>query len=57
MVGQVATSALAEQAVKRATARTLRWIQPGSAVTMDYRFDRLDVHIDAANLVTKFTCG
>ena len=57
LVGQPATSELGAQALERAGARTLRWIQPRTAVTMDYRQDRLDVHLDENNVVSKFSCG
>ena len=57
LVGQPATADLGAEALKRSGARTLRWIQPGMAVTMDYRQDRLDIHLDARNVVTKLSCG
>ncbi|HEU4960054.1 MAG TPA: I78 family peptidase inhibitor [Sphingomonas sp.] len=57
LVGRPATADLGAAALKRSGARTLRWIQPGMAVTMDYRQDRLDVHLDARNVVTKLSCG
>jgi hypothetical protein len=57
LVGQPATAALGAEALERAGARTLRWIQPGSAVTMDYRQDRLDIYLDEHNSVSKTGCG
>lgn len=57
LIGQPGTSDLAAMALKRSGAATLRWIQPGMMVTMDFRQDRLDIHLDAANKVTKITCG
>jgi hypothetical protein len=57
MVGQVATQALGTEAVRASGARTMRWIRPGEAVTMDYRTDRLNMHLDAQNRVTRITCG
>jgi Peptidase inhibitor I78 family len=38
-------------------ARTLRWIGPGMAVTMDYRVDRVNVHYDDRQFVTLISCG
>ena len=35
----------------------LRIIPPGSAVTMDYNADRLNVEIDAAGIITRLSCG
>lgn len=57
LVGQQGTSELAAEALKRSGARVLRWIQPGMAVTMDYRRDRLNVHLDEQNVVTRFSCN
>jgi hypothetical protein len=57
MIGQVATQALGGEAVRTAGARTMRWITPDGAYTMDYRTDRLNIHLNAQNRVTKITCG
>ena len=57
LAGQAATSELGAEALRRSGARTLRWIRPGDAVTMDYREDRLNVHLDAENRVERFQCG
>ena len=35
----------------------LRIIEPGMAVTMDYRADRLNIEVDEAGQVTKVYCG
>lgn len=57
LVGQPATSELGSEALQRTGARSVRWIRPGDAVTMDYRPDRLNIKLDAANRVTGFSCG
>lgn len=57
LVGQTATTALGGQALRLTGATGLRWIQPHSAVTMDYRVDRLNIKLDAENRITGFTCG
>ena len=45
-------------ALLRATgARTLRWVAPGMAVTMDYRTDRLTVSYDGAYKIERVSCG
>lgn len=36
---------------------SVRHIRPDSQVTMDFRPDRLNVHVDAAGLITEFRCG
>ena len=44
--------------MKRETgARTLRWVQPGMAVTMDYRDDRLTVYAGRRNMVERASCS
>jgi hypothetical protein len=54
--GQAATAELGARML-RATGKTaLRWVQPGMMVTMDYREDRLTVHLDAANRVERASC-
>ncbi|WP_084580864.1 I78 family peptidase inhibitor [Sphingomonas azotifigens] len=45
------------EALRHSGARTLRWIEPGSAVTMDFRVDRLNLHVDKAGIVTDARCG
>ena len=55
--GQTANEALAAR-MKRETGKTaLRWVQPGMAVTMDYREDRLTVYLDTANRVERASCS
>ncbi|HMO68727.1 MAG TPA: I78 family peptidase inhibitor, partial [Novosphingobium sp.] len=42
----------------RATgARTLRWMPPRTAVTMDYRADRLTVSYDDNRIIERISCG
>lgn len=57
LVGQPATQRLGTEALRISNSRTIRWIRPGDAVTMDYRLDRLNIMLDAANVVTSFNCG
>jgi hypothetical protein len=56
-VGTLGTSDLGKAMLKRSGAKTLRWIAPGTAVTMDYRTDRLNIRTDARNFVTGVDCG
>jgi hypothetical protein len=57
MIGQVASQTMGGEAVRASGARTMRWIAPDSAYTMDFREDRLNIHLDANNRVTKINCG
>lgn len=56
-VGRVFRPAVAQQAKRLSGARSVRVIRPGMAVTMDYRGDRLNVTLDARNVVTGLRCG
>jgi hypothetical protein len=56
-VGRKGDQKLADVAFRKARADTIRWIWPGMAVTMDFRANRLNIELDAAGNVSKFTCG
>lgn len=56
-VGQTATPELGARVLKEAEARTLRWGPPRSAMTMDYRSDRVNIMYDDAYKITQITCG
>lgn len=57
LVGRPASSELGAEALRLTGARGLRWIQPGQAVTMDFRPDRLNIELDSQNRVVKLRCG
>ena len=56
-VGQPYTAALGARMLKASTATKLRVVAKGMMVTMDYRGDRLTVHLDAANRIERAHCG
>lgn len=56
-VGKEATVELGTDAVKQSGASRLRWLPPRSAVTMDYREDRLNIGYDDNMIVTALRCG
>ena len=55
--GQAATGELGARMLASSGKTTLRWVQPGMMVTMDFREDRLTVYLDAANKVERASCG
>ena len=57
LVGRARSRALGAEAKRLSGAATLRWIPEGAMVTMDYREDRLNLHLDAANKVVRIACG
>ncbi|WP_369979955.1 I78 family peptidase inhibitor [Xanthomonas bundabergensis] len=56
-VGQAATEATLERARKASGAGQLRPIAPGQAVTRDLRPDRLNLFLDASNVIVRVSCG
>ncbi|UNK80171.1 I78 family peptidase inhibitor [Sphingopyxis granuli] len=56
-VGQTAAPDLGAAVLKATGARTLRWGPPRSAMTMDYRQDRVNVMYDDAYKITQVSCG
>lgn len=57
LIGRPASSELGAEAQRLTGGRGIRWIQPGQAVTMDYRADRINIELDASNRVSRITCG
>lgn len=57
MLGEVATQELGATLLERTGARVLRWVPPNTAVTMDYRLDRLTVSYDADMVIERISCG
>ncbi len=57
LVGRPATTELGTTARDRSGAARVRWIRPDDAVTMDFREDRLNIHLDARGRVVRFACG
>jgi len=56
-VGQRASAELGATMLAASHARALRWGPPRSAMTMDFRPDRLTVAYDDAMVVTSARCG
>ncbi len=57
LVGRVHDFDLHNLARQRSGARAARVIRPGDIVTMDYREDRLNIHLTAEGRVERFACG
>jgi hypothetical protein len=56
-VGQAGTSETGAAIMRATHAAVLRWAPPGTMLTMDFREDRVTVHLDEANKVTEIKCG
>jgi hypothetical protein len=57
IVGRQRSDAVGAEAMRRSRARTLRWIEPDSMYTQDYREDRLNIHVDARGRIERLRCG
>ena len=57
LLGKTRSEEVGAEALRLTGARLLRWIGPDTMVTMDYREDRLNIHLDARNKVVKVACG
>lgn len=56
-LGQPFTVELGADVESTSGARASRVIRPGQAVTMDYRLDRLNIELDAADKIVSLRCG
>jgi len=56
-IGQTASQEVVDKVVADSGSGSSRVIKPGQAVTMDFREDRVNIEVDAANVVTAVRCG
>lgn len=56
-VGERATAQLGQELLAATGASQLRWVPPRTAVTMDFRPDRLTVSYDDDMMVERIACG
>lgn len=56
-IGKVATAAVVEQARIDAGAQIARTLKPGQMVTMEYHYSRLNIDVDANNVILNLRCG
>ena len=56
-VGQKATPEAGQELLRTTGARQLRWVPPRTAVTMDFRADRLTVSYDDDMVIERVSCG
>ena len=57
LVGEQANDNTGKLALKQSGAKMLRWIPPNSAVTMDFRQDRLNISYDENMRIDRVNCG
>ncbi len=56
-IGPTATESSGAAILHASHAAVLRWAPPGVMLTMDYREDRVTVHLDRLNKITGIRCG
>ncbi|MEO5706761.1 MAG: I78 family peptidase inhibitor [Alteraurantiacibacter sp.] len=56
-VGHTASAQAGATLLRLTGARTLRWVPPRTAVTMDFRQDRLTVSYDDDMVIERISCG
>ncbi len=56
-IGHKASAASGATLLRLSGAKTLRWVPTRSAVTMDYRADRLTVSYDDDYTIVRISCG
>ena len=56
-IGKVATAAVVERARIDAGAQIARTLKPGQMVTMEYHHSRLNIDVDAGNVIINVRCG
>jgi hypothetical protein len=57
LIGRARSAQTGNDALRLTGATALRWIAPGTMVTMDYREDRVNLRVDPAGKVVKVDCG
>lgn len=57
LVGRRRSARVEAEALLLTGAASLRWIAPNTMVTMDYRPDRLNLHLDRRGRILRINCG
>ncbi len=56
-IGETATPEIVEAARAASQAKFARTLKPGQMVTMEHNGDRLNIDVDATNVITNVRCG
>jgi hypothetical protein len=57
LIGRTKSAEVGAKALRLSGATALRWIAPGTMVTMDYRENRVNLRVDGAGKIVKVDCG
>ena len=55
--GSEASEAVGNEILAKTGAKLLRWLKPGQMVTMEFRADRVNAHLDASGKIERVNCG
>lgn len=56
-VGRELNDTLREAIAEESGAERIRVLRPGDMATMDHRPDRLNIHLDERDVITRIECG
>jgi hypothetical protein len=56
-VGRSRSEQLGSEIRRQSGASALRWVPEGTMVTMEFRSERVTVHLDGSNRVKRVICG
>ena len=56
LIGRERSEAAGAEAMRLSGAKTLRWLEPDSMYTQDFREDRLNIDVDASGRITRVRC-
>ena len=57
VVGSQYTPELGDKVRELSGSTVVRVLHPGEVVTMEFRFDRVSITVDATGVITQVTCG
>ena len=57
LIGREANDATGKEILRVSGAKSLRWVQPGMAVTQEYNPERVTAWIGANNRISRLNCG
>lgn len=55
--GRIGNAATGAEMLRLTGARTIRWVQPGQMVTMEFNPQRLTVHLATGFIIQRASCG
>ncbi|MGN6588717.1 MAG: I78 family peptidase inhibitor [Sphingomicrobium sp.] len=56
-MGRIPTNATSTEILRVSHTAVLRWAPPGVMLTMDFRADRVTVHLGPDHKITQINCG